>query len=133
MTQREVQIKMPCLLNVSNGSSKPKEFSLNDIEVLVDNKEQNWFKRAHVGKFLGLVHIQKSTARKTRQGSENSAFLKPEGGCHNATPPREDAQDHDFVSGDWIQKDFDQKELQRKCLFQFSVQLLNHLNLTIKA
>ena len=45
------------LLNVSNGSSKSEEFSLNDIEMLVDNKEQNWFKRAHVGKFLGLTKI----------------------------------------------------------------------------
>ena len=33
-----------------------------------------------MGKFLGLVHMQRSTARKTRQGSENLAFIKPEGG-----------------------------------------------------
>ena len=45
------------LLNVSNDSSKSEEFSLNDIEVLVDNKEQNWFKRADVGKFLGIEDI----------------------------------------------------------------------------
>ena len=45
------------LLNVSNGSSKSEEFSLNDIEVLVHKKEQNWFKRAHVRKFLGLTKI----------------------------------------------------------------------------
>ena len=48
---------MSSLLNVSNGSSKYEEFSLNDIEVLVDNEEQNWFKRPHVGKFLGLTKI----------------------------------------------------------------------------
>ena len=48
---------MSSLLNVSNGSSKYEEFSLNDIEVLVDNEEQNWFKRAHVGKFLGFTKI----------------------------------------------------------------------------
>ena len=29
-------------------------------------------------------------------------------------PPREDAQDHNFVSDDWIQKFFDQRELQIK-------------------
>ena len=48
---------MSSLLNVSNGSSKPKEFSLKDIEVLVDSEGDNWFKRAHVGKFLGLAKI----------------------------------------------------------------------------
>ena len=46
-------MKMSSLLNVFNDSSRPEEFNLNDIEVLVENKEQNWFKRAHVGKFLG--------------------------------------------------------------------------------
>ena len=47
--KKEQQIKMSFVLNVSNHSSKPEEFSLKDIEVLVDNKEQNWFKRAHIG------------------------------------------------------------------------------------
>ena len=42
--QKELQIKMSSLLNVSNGSSKPEEFSLNDTEVVVDREEQNWFK-----------------------------------------------------------------------------------------
>ena len=40
LTQKEQQI-MSSLLNVSNDSSKPEEFSLKDIEVLADNKEQN--------------------------------------------------------------------------------------------
>ena len=44
-------IKMSSLLNVSNASSKPKEFSIKDIERLVDIKNQNWYKTAHVGKF----------------------------------------------------------------------------------
>ena len=42
------------LLNVPNVSNKSEEFSLKDIEVLVDSKEQNWFKRVLVGKLLGL-------------------------------------------------------------------------------
>ena len=29
----------------------------NPIEMPVDSEEQNWFKWAHVGKFLGLKHI----------------------------------------------------------------------------
>ena len=49
---------MSSLLNVSNGSSNPKEFSPEDIEVLVDSEEQNWFKLAHIGKFLGLSQIK---------------------------------------------------------------------------
>ena len=48
---------MSSLLNVSNDSSKPEEFNLNDIEVLVDSEGENWLKRAHVGKFLGLAKI----------------------------------------------------------------------------
>ena len=53
LTQKEQQIKMSSLLNVSNGASrKPEEFSLKDIEVLVDSEGENWFKRAYVGKFL---------------------------------------------------------------------------------
>ena len=47
---------MSSLLNVSNDN-KPEEFNLNDIEVLVDSEGENWFKRAHVGKFLGLAKI----------------------------------------------------------------------------
>ena len=45
------------LLNVSNDTSKPEEFSLKDIEVFVDSEKQNWFRRAHVGKFLGIEGI----------------------------------------------------------------------------
>ena len=48
------------MLNISNGSSKSEEFNLNNIEVLVDSKEQNLFKWAHVGNFLGLKHIDTS-------------------------------------------------------------------------
>ena len=48
------------MLNVSNDSSKSEEFSPKDIEVFVDSEEQNWFKRAHVGKFLALEDIRAS-------------------------------------------------------------------------
>ena len=51
------------LLNVSNASSKSEEFSLKDIKVFVDSREQNWFKRAHVGEFLGLINIHRLTRR----------------------------------------------------------------------
>ena len=55
-----LQIKMSSVLNISNANSKPEEFSLNDIEMLVDSEEQNWFKRAHVAKSLGLKNIRTS-------------------------------------------------------------------------
>ena len=58
--QKELQIKMSYVLNVSNPNSKPQEFSLKDIEVFVDSEEQHWFRRAHVGKFLGLGNIRTS-------------------------------------------------------------------------
>ena len=51
---------MSSVLNVSHGSSKSEEFNLNNIEVLVDSKGQNWFKRAQILKFLGLKHIDTS-------------------------------------------------------------------------
>ena len=52
--------RMSSVLNVSNANSKSEEFSLKDIEVLVDSDKQNWFKRAHVGKFLGIENIPTS-------------------------------------------------------------------------
>ena len=48
------------MLNASNVSNKSEEFSLKDIEVLVDSEEQNWFKQAHVRKFLGIEDIRTS-------------------------------------------------------------------------
>ena len=60
LSLKELKIKISTVLNVSNGSSKAEEFSLKDIEVLVGSEGQNWFKRAHTGKFLGLPQIEKS-------------------------------------------------------------------------
>ena len=51
---------MPSVLNVSNANSKSEEFSLKDIEVLVDSEEQNWFKRTHVGIYLEIENIRTS-------------------------------------------------------------------------
>ena len=51
---------MSSVLNVSNEGSRPEGFSIKDIEMLVDNKEQNWFQRAHVGTFLGIEDIRAS-------------------------------------------------------------------------
>ena len=50
----EIKIKMSSVVNVSNDSSKPEEFSIKDIEVFVDSEEQ---KEGHVGKFLGIENI----------------------------------------------------------------------------
>ena len=94
-----LKLKMSSVLNVSNDSGKRQGFSIKDTEILVDIIEQNLFKRAHVGKFLGLVHIHSSTARLADEDQKTRASLKAEGGCHDATPPTEYAQDHDiFIS-----------------------------------
>ena len=94
---KELEAKMSSVLNVSNSSgSKPEEFSIDDIEVLVDKKEQNWFKRAHVRKFLGLVHIHSSTAKLADNDQKTRASLRVEGDIHSMDPLRGDAQDHDI-------------------------------------
>ena len=63
-------------MNVSNVSNEPEEFNLMDIEVLVDSNEENWFKRAHVGKFLGLVNINRSTAKLADEDKKTRAFFQ---------------------------------------------------------
>ena len=90
---------MSSLLNVSNATKKSEESSLNDIDVLVDGKEQNWFKQVHLGKFLGIVNIRRYTAKLVDEDQKIRAFLQAEGGVHIMNPPREDAQDYDiFIS-----------------------------------
>ena len=64
--------------------------------MIVDSKEQNWFKRAHVGKFFGLVDIHRSMTKLADKDQKTWAPLQAEGECHVMTPPREDAQDHDI-------------------------------------
>ena len=93
---------MSSLLNVSNGSSnKSEQFNLNYIGVIVDNKEQNWFNRAHVGNFLGIVNLPRSTANLVDEDQKTRAFLQVEEGVHIMNPPREDTQGHYiFISPD---------------------------------
>ena len=71
---------MSSLLNVSNGSGKPEEFSLKDIEVAVDSEEQNWFKRAHIGRYLGIARIITSTSKLSEEDKKTRAFLQAEVG-----------------------------------------------------
>ena len=90
---------MSSVLYVSNGSNKSEELNLNDIEVLVDSGDQNWFKRAHIGQYLGIAHIITLTAKLSEEDITSPAFHQAEGGIHSMDPPREDAQDHDiFIS-----------------------------------
>ena len=88
---------MSSLLNVSNNSSKSEGFSLKDIEVLVDSKKQPWFKRADIGKFLGIAHIITSTTNLTEEDMKSQAFLQLEDGVCSTDSSWEDAQDM-FVS-----------------------------------
>ena len=92
-------LKKPSVLNVSNGSSKPEEFSIKVTEMIVDSKEQNLFKRAHIGRYLGIARIITSTAKLSEEDIRSRAFLQAEGGIRSIGPPGEDAQDHDmFIS-----------------------------------
>ena len=85
LTEKELQIKMSSLLNVSNVSNMSEEFSLKDIEVLVDKKGQNWFKRAHVRKFWGLAKI----------------LMSVEGLDTHEMPQRHDIEAAPHARGDW--------------------------------
>ena len=90
---------MSSVLNVSNACSKSEEFSINDIEVLVDSEEQNWFKLAHMGQFLGIARIITSTAKFSEEDIRSRSFLQAKRVIHGIEPSRENAQYHDiFVS-----------------------------------
>ena len=90
---------MSSLLNVSNASNESEVFSLTEIEMLVDSGDQNWFKRAHIGQYLGIAHIITLTAKLSEEDITSPAFHQAEGEIHSMDPPREDAQDHDiFIS-----------------------------------
>ena len=64
----EIIIKMySSLLNVSNDAgSRPAGLILKDIEMFLESEVQDWLKRAHVWKFLGIEVIRTSL-----NGSEN--------------------------------------------------------------
>ena len=67
---------MSSLLNVSNDSSKSEEFSINDIEVLADNKVQNLFKRACIKQYLGIACIITSPSKLSEEVERSRAFLQ---------------------------------------------------------
>ena len=52
---------------------------LNIVLYIVDNKEQNWFKRAHIGRYLGIARIIISTAKLSKENIRSQTFLQPEG------------------------------------------------------
>ena len=84
---------MSSLLNVSNNSSKSEQLNLKDIEVFVDSKGQNWFKRAHIGQYLGIAHIITSTTKLLEEDIRIWAFLQTKRGeiC-SMDPSREDSR-----------------------------------------
>ena len=94
--QKEIKMKMPSLLNVSSSSSKPEYFSFKDIEVFVDIKREDWFKRAYIGQYLGIARISTSTTKLAEEDIRSRTFLQSEEGIRSMDPPREDAQDHDI-------------------------------------
>ena len=63
----------------TSGRSKSEKFNLKDIEVLVDGKEQHWFKRAHIGQYLAIARIITSTTKLAEKDMKSRAFLQVEG------------------------------------------------------
>ena len=64
LSLKELKLKMSSsFLNVFNARKKAEEFSLKDIEVLLDHKEQNWFKRTHIGRYLRIARIITSATK----------------------------------------------------------------------
>ena len=79
----------------TSGRSKSEAFNLKDIEVLVDSKEQHWFKRAHIGQYLAIARIITSTTKLAEKDMKSRAFLQVEGrgrGVRTTGSPREDTQ-----------------------------------------
>ena len=76
---------MSSVLNVLNGS-KLEELSLNNIEVLIDSRDQRWFKRAHIGRYLGIARVITSTAKLSEEDIRSRASLRVEGGIHSIDP-----------------------------------------------
>ena len=87
---------MSSLLSVSNASNESEEFSLKDIEVIVESKKQNWLKRVPVRNFLETVNIRRSAAKLANKDQKTRDFLQAERGVHIINAPKEDPQDHDI-------------------------------------
>ena len=67
--------------------------------MVVDNKEQNWFRRVHIGRYLWTARIITSTAKLSEEDIRSRAFLQTEGGVCSIGPTKENAQDYDiFIS-----------------------------------
>ena len=73
-------------MNDTNASNESEEISLKDNEVLVDNGDQNWFKRAHIGQYLGIACIITSTDKLSEQDIRSWAFPQAERGSIVWTP-----------------------------------------------
>ena len=56
------------MIPLNNISSK--------IEILYDDQNQPWFKRAHVGKFLDIAHIDTSTTKLTDEDKKSRGLLQ---------------------------------------------------------
>ena len=68
---------MSSVSNVSEDNSRSEEFSLKNIEELVDSEGQNWFKKAYVGKFLGLRYTDTSVGSLDKCEMLSSALPPP--------------------------------------------------------
>ena len=56
------------------------------MDPLVDSGDQSWFKRAHIGRFLGKARIITSTTKLSEEDIRSRAFLQAERGSIVWTP-----------------------------------------------
>ena len=70
-----------------------------DGQQIVDSEEQNWFKRTHIGQYLGIACIITSTATLSEEDIRSRAFLQAEVGIHSMDPIRKEDTQYHFA--DW--------------------------------
>ena len=75
---------MSCHLSSLNASGccKFEEFNLKDIEVHVEKEDQQWFKQAHITKYLGMCDIDITTARLGQGGKQIRVSLESGSNSH---------------------------------------------------
>ena len=75
-------------------------FNAVPIEVLLDAKNHPWFKRSHVGKYLGIAHIHTSVEHLDDRESRARVTLEPACRSTACDSKHKEQQNHDifFIS-----------------------------------
>ena len=74
------------VLSTDSSSSKSEVLNLKDIEVLLGNMKQSWFKQVHAGKYLWISHINTFTAKIGQNDRQARASLQAGHTSHTMGP-----------------------------------------------